>query len=650
MLKRINCYVLSIISIYMSYLICRIFDFKIIGKIVIYILNFAISICLVLKLKKNTDLSNMKKKENIIFLFIAGIVSIIVVLSCNFFTKDYVTSNTEIYSDYPININIIESVIYNNSEYIVEEDGLAYEETGKINDKIHISVIDQNRISISMDNTFKSAIKLREYYNNLYYQDNGNVKNVENRLIYVESNAIKNETYYIRFILSFLSLTYIIYMLILYVIQNRKDAVFICTIISIGLIGIGYFINVKLGKLTNDSYEYKDFNFSYFLNGNFDSRTPGYPFVIRLCTKLFGEANMLITVSITQYLIWFISIIYMYKLLKLITNNNKICCVICILYALCPGVVGWNNLILTESIALSLTCIFIYHIVNYIKKSELSSGLYSVIIAVISTFIRPTSLICVAFLEIFFIARFIFERENIRRDIKCFIASTISIVIIVVYAIIFHRTFGIYSISSVMVRQDLYVCIQQGYYKNSNNVKFIEDVEEGKRKYPDIPWKAMEDVLNKYSLSDMKRITNYCRKQNMEKFVKYILQLAKDHTMVPFDSYNFEFVYKDNSQMYEEAMKRTFSFITFLHVYGAIAINGVLVIYKWIIDKKVPWIYFGLFGFLSAIVITSFVGTCAEWMRTAQCVLPFTYISLAVYISFMTKEKEVNYDRVIEEK
>ena len=54
-------------------------------------------------------------------------------------------------------------------------------------------------------------------------------------------------------------------------------------------------------------------------------------------------------------------------------------------------------------------------------------------------------------------------------------------------------------------------------------------------------------------------------------------------------------------------------------------------IFFWIKNKKVPWLYFGLCVFPLIIIISTFVGTCSEFMRTAICALPFTYISLAIF-------------------
>ena len=311
------------------------------------------------------------------------------------------------------------------------------------------------------------------------------------------------------------------------------------------------------------------------------------------------------------------------------------------MYELCPAIIGWNNSILTESIALSVTIIIIYFIIKYIKYPNISSGMPAIILSLILTFHRPTAIIYVVLLEIFWIGRFIFDRKQIKVDFKCFIASTISIFIIVVYAIIFHRTFEIYSITDAVVRQDLIVCIQEGYYKSSNNEQFIEYVNEA-LKNNDNSWYVMTDVKSKYNNAEVKELTNYCRMQNMSKYIKYIYDLTIEHETIYYDNYLV-----NTRNTVDVAL---FKFITFSHIYAIIAIEFILVVYYWIKDKKVPWVHCGLFGFPFVIVFSSFVGTCGEFMRTSICALPFAYISIATYIDMLSKNKEgKNNDRIIEE-
>ena len=96
-----------------------------------------------------------------------------------------------------------------------------------------------------------------------------------------------------------------------------------------------------------------------------------------------------------------------------------------------------------------------------------------------------------------------------------------------------------------------------------------------------------------------------------------------------------------NLEWLENTFVKLFTFLTFSHVYIIILIELVLTIYNWIKTKKVPWIHLGLFAFPLVIIESSFIGTCAEFMRTSIYVLPFAYIALATYIDMLIQNKNV---------
>lgn len=65
-----------------------------------------------------------------------------------------------------------------------------------------------------------------------------------------------------------------------------------------------------------------------------------------------------------------------------------------------------------------------------------------------------------------------------------------------------------------------------------------------------------------------------------------------------------------------------------------------IMIYKWIKEKKVPWIHAGIFAFSFTIMVSSFIGTNAEYMRTSIGVVPFLYLSVAIFIDYLYRIKK----------
>lgn len=449
-------------------------------------------------------------------------------------------------------------------------------------------------------------------------------------LTFFVGNCTKIHFFYIYFILSMMCLYYIFLMVCIYFINNKEKRGLILIVMFCLMFGTCYFVNVDNSQIYEDSYSYIYYDFSRLSTLQFDERTPIYPIIIDINRKLFG-VEFLTFVCIFQYIMWFIGIIFLYKTLSLLIKNDKLNVIFTIFYIISPSIVLWNNMIMTESIALSGTLIFIYLIIKYIKTNKCLYAYFSIILSLILTFHRPTSIIYLVGLFIFFIFRMIFENEKIKFDFKCFIISCISVSIVVIYAILYHRTYGIYSLSEVVVRQDLIVAIEQGYYKSSNNTEFIQYIDE-QIAIDDEIWTVTMNVLSKYKNEEIIKITNECRMKNISKYINYILTLIKNHSNNSFTAY---YVPKKNWLI--SGMDASFLNITFLHVYIITLIQLILTIFKWIKNKSIPWINAGLFAFPFIIVLSSFVGTCFEFMRTSVCCVPFTFISIAMITDFGIK-------------
>ncbi len=647
-------------ALYLSYLVYRVYNLGILGICTIFILLTIAGIYLTYLFNKNITYEKMQKKRLRILGIIAVVISVIILIfNFNFFTKSFESTKVEISAKDNVNLNdnLIKYVCVNNVVYTISgnnviNNGVLVEDTN-----INVQNVDNKLIKIEFPKSYNITLVFNKQDKPILLKD-GNIEkeirtNDKSQHInsagidtvddidykYTVTSNIKEGYFYtIKIIVSLFVLSYITYMILLIFVYNCKNEnkFFIATLV-VSLIGMWYYFNYYARAIQmNDSPTYIQFAFSKLFHLEIQGRTPVYPIIIRICQFLF-DSEYLQFLTILQYILWYISVIYCYKTLELVARNKMCISLFTILYALCPAIIVWNNLVLTESIALSCTMIFLYYIIKYIKQPTFLSGSIAIIIAFILTFHRPTSIIYVLFLEIFWVARFIFEREHIKTDLKCFILSTVTILLVLIYGILFNRTFGFFSLSNVVVRQDLFVCIREEYYKNSDDKQFVEDIDKSIKEKP--IWNTIEDIQNKYNILEIKKFSDDCKKKNMGEYIEHIGDLCQDHAQVNFEGYTIR-IDDTNIQM---VIRKLYTFISFIHVYIIIAIEFVWLIYRWIKDKKVPWIHCGLFAFPFVIVFSSFIGTCAEYMRTAICVLPFIYVTLAIYTnkicSYQIKEK-----------
>ncbi len=648
--KKKSIYILSILNaIYLIYLICRPYKYPVLGIALISIIIILLDIYLTHKwlkaVKKDKLYSN--KKKLILYTGFSTLFLILYFCVCGgvkFFTNTYQDAKI-VFSKEDISQSFITSITIDN-EVFNNSNNKFYDDLGTENTKIKFK-LEENNATLTIEDARSGIITLNKTSDGMKVKDGENnrtIKLEDNEAIEYEigSLSVFDGKSVIRSVISLELILFVTFMIASYLMNinnknNKNKKNIIIAMLIVVLIGLYYYQTTRIGNLHPDSHGYINYNFQDLLKLKLNDRTPVYPLIIRIIRLCFGINNYLRIISFFQYIVWFISMIYLYKLLEILIKNKKLVFLSTILYSLMTSIVGWNNVILTESLALSGTVIYIYYVIKYIKENKLSSIMKAIVLSLILTFHRPTAIILVFFLPIFWIVRFIFEREHIRNDIKGFIGSMLSVIVIVIYAILFHRTYNIYSITSAMVRQNLYVNMYSGFYKNSNDEQFIYRVEQAIANNPNNKWQGLGEVKSQYSNEELVRINRQCKLNNIKGYLRYLVNLTVSNMPVEFSSYSFTTI-NSSVNIINQFISSSINIITFASVYLAIIIEFIIFIYKWIKDKKIPWLDGGLFAFPLVIVASTFIGTNAEFMRTAICAVPFTFITYILLISRIIKE------------
>ena len=636
-MKRNNIliYIFTILNaIYLLYLLCRPYNYPIIGIVATLLFLLVISIYLTKKWFSNINKRKLYKEKRKVILYTILSTLFLITYFCVIGggIKPFINSyqNAEIvFSKKNISPNFINNMIIDN-EIFNYEDNEFYDTLKNKNENINVSIKD-DKIIINVKNARSGYIILNQQnFKGIKIKD-GNIAetiklNDESTLQYkIKSLSKFDGISIIRIILSLELIAFISFMLVSYLMSVKNKSLIIIMLVAL-LIGIYYYQNTRIGILYPDSEAYIKYSFNDVFKLRLSGRVPVYPAIIRIMRKIFGAQYYIRITCLAQYVIWYISIFYLYKLLKLLIKNKRLMIFAIIFYSLMSSIIGWNNVILTESISLSGTIIYSYYVIKYINENKLSDIIKAIILSLILTFHRPTCIILVFFLPIFFIARFIFERQHLKSDLKGFIGSLASIFMIIIYAILFHNVFGIYSITDVKVRQDLYVNMYNGLYKNCDDKDFIKKVELAIANNPTYNWAGMTKVLNQYSLKEMEKINKECRMNNLKDYWNYLKKLQENQSTERYYSYSLTSVEK-NFDYNLKIINSITNIITFSHVYIAIILELIIFVYKWIKYKKISWIDAGLFAYPLVIIGSTFIGTCAEFMRTSICAVPFTFIA-----------------------
>lgn len=146
-----------------------------------------------------------------------------------------------------------------------------------------------------------------------------------------------------------------------------------------------FYLNcAEIAELAPDSYSY----INYGRIGGM--RTPIYPLIIRICYIVAGENFYLFVTAMIQIFFSMIAVYYLWKIFNMITDRYILNAIVVILYGCNSGICTYDVFILSESLAISLSVLFLYSIIKYVKTVSFSNGIWVVITSLVATGIKPT--------------------------------------------------------------------------------------------------------------------------------------------------------------------------------------------------------------------------------------------------------------------
>ena len=411
-------------------------------------------------------------------------------------------------------------------------------------------------------------------------------------------------------------------------IDKRKVIIMFVAILVVRFL---YYSKVNLLYMYPDSFTYTYSTLKEIFT-SLDVRTPVYRFIVAFNGIIFGESFKLIITIIEQIVSSVVSILFFYKILKKLFSNNAIIFIFTIVYGINPALMGFDCVILTESFAISWFVVLLYFLISYIKEERIEYGIMSVFLAFLLTFLRPSSQIYMYCILLFLLIKAVIFR--MKNDFKCLLFSLLTVVLMLGYSFAFQQKYTLFSISDPMPRQLLYVVMEQKLYIDSKDQIFVNRIEESlENRNNEMSWDAMIDVMQYYTLNEVQEKSIQCIKNNPTKYIKYQIKLTKQLFFERFTGYN-QYLINNNNGLVN--ILDILNIYTIGSVYVIMLIELIIVCYYWI-KKKNSWIHLGFFGFLIGTVLTTVIGTNAEFPRTMILVLPIEIICISIYLNILIK-------------
>ena len=245
-------------------------------------------------------------------------------------------------------------------------------------------------------------------------------------------------------------------------------------------------------------------------------RTPVYPFILHLMQVIFGFRFLFATVFL-QYLVFFISIWFFHRLADFYCSP-KASFWVTLVYAACPPLCVLNNLILTESFAISGCVILLYLAHRLIQSPSWDKAFLFTGQVLILLFLRPAFVYILPVFAAFSLLLF-FQRN--KAALLLLTGVLISSLCLIGYMGVFQKEYGVFAPSSVSIVNQYSLARISGYLDPADSPDSLlkEDltslIEAHGDKVETVNTATLEgfDLCKSHKLSDIKSTVTAGRKR-----------------------------------------------------------------------------------------------------------------------------------------
>ncbi|MCK9613790.1 MAG: hypothetical protein M0R16_12995 [Bacteroidales bacterium] len=428
---------------------------------------------------------------------------------------------------------------------------------------------------------------------------------------------------------------------------------------------------------STDSTSYLNYNANILLGQVESFRTPGYPYFIKLI-KFFNAENFIQNIIISQSLISFLSIILFYKTLNAVFKKRTIIFLTSLTYGIMPAIINFDKCIMTESISISATVLFLYFMVTYLRKPTILKAVLYTVYVFFLIMLRPSFIILFYLLFLFWILRIIFNKVDFKIALSGIAASFVCALLLFGYSQLNYYNNGFRGISIVSNFNQLHIIIYSNVYVDKKDPEISEKINSFMNKNDPVMTDALLCSFNNRDAHDAKVSQTIKDLQQSEKardarmFVmenysqsrieKFILNCIIQHPVI----YLKELIKKIASYRRLPAasfyantkggLSKGFAFIVFellsfpfIYIYLLLLFDCSFIIILLVKSKQMPWFKILLWSFITAQLAISIIGAERDPHRIFVTALPFVIILFFSYIDMIfysiDKDKLVRYSK-----
>ena len=398
--------------------------------------------------------------------------------------------------------------------------------------------------------------------------------------------------------------------------------------------------------MVGDSSSYMNFNLVAALRLQMvNGRPPAYGCLLYLL-RFTGE-HYLELVTALQKLCSLAALPAFLGILRRVGLTPRWSGVVLLLYGLAPGVYEWDNCILTESFTLSAAVWFFLCILRYIQQKQTRDAVAAMLLVVLLVFLRPQFLTYHAMLLVFFVWRFFCAEKPEKRQLARLLGVWGGITVgFLAYCGLFYLQFGVFSLSDATPRQNLYTCVERGYYKEFTDPAFVQAIDAAIAAHPDSLWDATIEVRDAFENPKVAQQTDeYFRNHRGTYLADTAALLWQDCTTVLY-GYGNQPVEGGAWQAFclavSDRIGNAFYFLRSTTIFQTMIValaEGAVMVGVWVRRRRPPWLHMALFSLLACTTFPTYLITCGEYMRTMITVLPYFYICLGMFVQWLCRPR-----------
>lgn len=404
---------------------------------------------------------------------------------------------------------------------------------------------------------------------------------------------------------------------------------------------IYYYFNVI--NIFPDSITYLNYNKNIF-KGEIDiNRTPLYPYFLKMVTFFSRTDSYLFNVVIFQSIISFISIFYFFKLCKNIYKNRKIAIISSIIYGISPSLINWDCSIMTESLSISFTVIFLYFLLKYYKNPSKVLSILLIFMCFMMVMLRPSFLILFILLNLIWIFMLFNNLELWKLFLFNVICGFFCILLLFQYCKSNEIQNHYWGISNVIDVNQLPMVIKYGIYNKSTDNEVIDMINSNINKdstNPEFYSNTSSKIFSSFSPNRIHFfITNSIIKNKVE-FIKF--SLLKLYTL---GHIKLAICYTTAKEFNYKILKsiQHFNIFTFFDLYILIIVDLIINLFLWV-KYKIKLLFYIVLDFIVIFQIaTIIVGTPSEYTRILVPFMPILIILIFKYVDVFDSKNFMKY-------